>query len=485
MTPSGVPRQWMQRRELALLTDYYELTMVSGYLRHGLAERPAAFEYFFRTLPPHTGFVLSAGLEQFLDYLENLHFTPDDLEYLESLGSFDLPTLDYLANFKPDLEILAFPEGTPAFPHEPVLRVSGPLAHAQLVETFLLNCMNYQSLIATKTARICQAAQGEPVLEFGLRRAQGPDGGLAGSRAAYLGGCVGTSNVLAGRLFNIPVRGTHAHSWVMNFPDERRAFDAFADTFPEGCVLLVDTYDTLRSGVPNAIAAFAARPHIQPAIRIDSGDLAKLSKAAYRQFVQAGMPDVRIVGTNDLDEDLIADLKRQGAKINTWAVGTHLITSKDHPALDGVYKLVAAQTDGRWEPRIKLSGNPEKTTDPGLKRPIRCYDDDQHPLGDILISEEEPVPDSSAVEAIDRQYLHQKRILKNIARTENLLVPVARHGRRLQPSPPLESIRTRARRCLAEFPEEYLRLRNPEIYWLGLSPALAQIKQNLLARVSE
>lgn len=483
LKPEDIPASWAGRQGLALLTDFYELTMLSGYLRHGLADRRAVFEYFFRTLPPHTGFVLAAGLAQFLSYLENLRFSQGDLDYLHGLKVFNHETLDYLAAFQPDVEVQAFPEGTLVFPHEPILRVTGPLAQVQLVETFLLNALNYQSLVATKSARICLAAQGEPVMEFGLRRAQGPDGGLTGSRAAYIGGCTATSNVLAGRLFGIPVRGTHAHSWVMNFPDERQAFEAFADSFPQGCVLLVDTYDTLASGVPNAIEVFKSRPHIPPAIRIDSGDLARLSKAAHRMFSQAGLPNARIIGTNDLDEDLIADLKRQGAKINQWAVGTHLITSKDHPALDGVYKLVAVEKDGAWMPRIKLSGNPEKTTDPGLKRPVRCFDADHHPLGDIMIAEGESLPEGPVVTAVDRQYLHQERHLSGVAGVEDLLVTVATHGRRLQPAVGLEEIRSRAQKQIASLPEEYLRLRNPEIYWLGLSPELARIKGEVMAKV--
>ena len=481
MSVSSHSEFWLHRQGMALMTDFYQLTMLAGYLKHGLAERRVSFEYFFRTLPPNTGFVLTAGLEQFMDYLENFRFSPPDLEYLESLRVFDQATLDYLAKFQPALEILALPEGTPVFPHESIIRVTGPLGHAQLVETFLLNALNYQSLIATKTARICQAAQGDPVLEFGLRRAQGPDGGLTGSRAAYIGGAVATSNVLAGRFFNIPVRGTHAHSWVMSFPDEKTSFEAFANTFPRGCALLVDTYDTMRSGVPNAIEVFKTRPHIPPAIRIDSGDLAKLSKAAHGKFSEAGMPQVTIIGTNDLDEDLIADLKRQGAKINMWAVGTHLITSKDHPALDGVYKLVAIEKNGSWSPRIKLTGNPEKTTDPGLKRPLRCYNEKHQPLGDIIISEEEPLPQGPEILAVDRQYLHQKRTITGVAYVEDLLQPVIRPGENKPSRPALLEIRNYARQKLAEFPEEYLRLRNPEIYWLGLSPELARIKEKMLS----
>lgn len=482
---NDIAERWQQREGMALLTDFYELTMLSGYLKHGLAEQRVAFEYFFRTLPPHTGFVLSTGLESFLSYLEHLSFSGEDLAYLESLRSFDRPTLDYLAAFKPALEVSAVPEGTPVFPHEPVVRIVGPLPHAQLVETFLLNALNYQSLIATKTARICLAAQGDPVMEFGLRRAQGPDGGLSGSRAAYIGGALATSNVLAGRLFGIPVRGTHAHSWVMSFSGEKESFEAFADAFPQGCVLLVDTYHPLKSGVPNAIQVFKARPQLRPAIRLDSGDLAKLSKAAHRLFSQAGLPEVNIVGTNDLDEDLIADLKRQGAKINTWAVGTHLITSKDHPALDGVYKLVAIEKDGVWVPRLKLSGNPEKTTDPGLKRPLRCYNGDRQPLGDIMIADHEPMPQGPVLNSHDRRYLLQQRQLNQVAYVEELLQPVFTGGRPVGPAPPLAEIRAHAQTSLAAFPEEYLRLRNPEIYWLGLSATLARIKQDALQAVGD
>lgn len=485
MNPNNVINHWIRREGLALLTDFYELTMLSGYLKHGLAEQNVAFEYFFRTLPKHNGFVLTAGLEQFLNYLENLHFSQEDIAYLESLAVFNQETLDYLQTFRPNINVWAIPEGTPVFPHEPIIRLTGPLPHLQLVESFLLNALNYQSLIATKTARICLAAQGDPVLEFGLRRAQGPDGSLIGSRGAYIGGAIGTSNVLAGRIFQIPVRGTHAHSWVMSFDSEKKAFESFADTFPKGCVLLVDTYNTLHSGVPHAIEVFKARPHLSPAIRIDSGDLSKLSKAAHRQFAQANMPDVRIVGTNDLDEDLIADLKRQGAKINTWAVGTHLITSKDHPALDGVYKLVALEKNGTWIPRIKLSSNPEKATDPGLKRPIRCYNQDHQPLADILITDQESHAQGPDSIAIDRLFLHQQRKISNIASTEELLVPVYQNHKYLGIPPTLEQIRQHARQCLACFPEEYLRLRNPEIYWLGLSPELAKIKESVLRDLNE
>lgn len=475
---------WINRKDLALLTDFYQLTMLSGYIKHGLADKDVAFEYFFRTLPPHTAMVITAGLEQFIQYLTHLHFTTDDIQYLNRLDVFDNQTLDYLKNLKPALDVMAVPEGTPVFPHEPIIRITGPLAQAQLVETFLLNALNYQSLIATKTMRICQAAQGDPVLEFGLRRAQGPDGGLTGSRAAYIGGAIGTSNVLAGKLFDIPVRGTLGHSWVMSFDSELKAFESFADTFPKNCSLLVDTYNTLKSGVPNAIKVFKDNRHLKPSIRIDSGDLAKLSKAAYQQFKDAGMEEVNIIGTNDLDEDLIADLKRQGAKINLWAVGTHLITSKDHPALDGVYKMVAMNTQDSWQPRIKLSGNPEKATDPGLKQPYRLFNESNQPMADIIFADHEELPQAASFKAKDRLYLHLEKHLEGIKRIQPLMKCYMKKGQVTEELPSIHDIQTYSRTCLKQFPEEYLRLRNPEIYWLGLSPELAKIKENAINNFS-
>ncbi|HPK00614.1 MAG TPA: nicotinate phosphoribosyltransferase, partial [Candidatus Hydrogenedentes bacterium] len=359
---------WCQREGMALLTDLYELTMVAGFWKEQRANQRVCFEYFFRRLPPHAGFAVAAGLEPFLQYLENLHFSSDDLAYLRTLNLFDDAFLAYLRDFRPSLTVRAVPEGTLVFPYEPILQVEGSVLEAQFVETALLNTLNYQTLIATKAARICLAAEGEPVMEFGLRRAHGPDGGLSGSRAAYIGGCSSTSNLLAGKVYGIPVSGTHAHSWVMSFPSELEAFRAFARNYPDRCMLLVDTYDTLGSGVPNAITVFkelhAKGQMARPAIRLDSGDLAKLSKMAYRMMTEAGLKDPLIVASNDLDEDLIADLKRQGARINAWGVGTHLITSNDCPALSGVYKLVAVAQGEAWRPKIKISSNIEKATDP-------------------------------------------------------------------------------------------------------------------------
>ncbi|MHB8867835.1 MAG: nicotinate phosphoribosyltransferase [Thermoleophilia bacterium] len=492
---------WARREDLALLTDFYELTMMNGYWRTGRQKLTASFEYFFRELPAHTGFAIAAGLEQLLDLVENLHFTADDLSYLTSLDTFDSGFIDYLHTFRPTVSIDAVPEGTVVFPNEPLLRIEGPLAEAQLLETAVLNALNYPTLIATKMARIRLAAEDDRVLEFGLRRAQGPDGGLSGSRAAHIGGADATSNVLAGKLFDIPVSGTHAHSWVMSFEDELTAFRAYADIYPDNCVLLVDTYDTLTSGLPNALRAFEElrerRPRVRAAIRLDSGDLARLSKAAYALFTEAGFDDPLIVASNELDEDLMADLKRQGARINAWGVGTHLITSSSWPALGGVYKLTAAHEEsarpgpgaahddpsresGTWEPRIKLSSNPAKMTDPGRKRVVRYRDARGHPVGDVLYCADEEPRNGPQIPYVGRGDLSFQVGLEEVAGAEDLLRPVVREGRRISSSPPLSEVRRRAADQVASLPEELRRLRNPEIYHVGLSPRLAELKADLI-----
>lgn len=488
--PPDVSQRWAERENLALLTDYYQLTMMSGYWRTGRKDLIACFDYTFRELPPHNGFAIAAGLEQWLDLLERLRFTTSDLDYLSSLGAFDDGFLDYLRDFRPRCSIDAVPEGTVVFPHEPVVQIEGPLIEAQLLETALLNSLNYPTLIATKAARIRLACGNDHLVEFGLRRAQGPDGALSGSRAAYIGGANSTSNALAGKVFGIPVQGTHAHSWMMSFDSELEAFRAYAECTKDP-VLLVDTYDTLSSGLPNAVQVFkelrAAGRVVRPGVRLDSGDLARLSKAARRMFKEAGFDDPRIVASNELDEDLIADLKRQGAPINTWGVGTHLITSSDHPALGGVYKLVAVRkSDGEWEPRIKMSSNPAKMTDPGRKRLIRYYDGDGRPLADLIRLADEPAdvidPGQPAkpVPFAERHDLSFLRAVWDATRCESLLQPVMRDGERVGPSPSLEDIRTRACGQVAALPEELRRLRNPEIYEVGLSPRLAAEKIRLV-----
>ena len=369
----------MSAQNLTLLTDLYELTMMQGYFETQENET-VVFDVFFRENPNKSGYSVMAGLEQVIEYIKNLNFSYEDVDYLRKLGIFSEDFLQYLSGFHFSGDIYAIPEGTVVFPKEPLLKVIAPIMEAQLVETAILNIINHQCLIATKTSRVVYAAEGDGIMEFGLRRAQGPDAGLYGARAAMIGGCVGTSNVLAGKLFNVPVMGTHAHSWIMSFPDEYTAFKEYAKLYPNACTLLVDTYDTLKSGVPNAIRVFREMRDagIKPksyGIRLDSGDLAYLSKKARKMLDEAGFEDAVIAASNDLDEILIHDLKMQDAAITSWGVGTNLITSKDCPSFGGVYKLAAIQNaDGEFVPKIKLSENTEKITNPGNKTIYRVYD---------------------------------------------------------------------------------------------------------------
>lgn len=476
---------WFARQGLALLTDFYELTMMAGYWKEGRIEQQACFNYFFRSLPPHAGFGVAAGLGPFLEYLENLRFTDDDIAYLASLNLFEAEFLAFLRGFRPACEVSAVPEGTLVFPFEPVLQVDGTIFETQLIETALLNFMNYQTLIATKAARICLAANGEPVIEFGLRRAHGPDGGVSGSRAAYIGGCTATSNVLAGKVYGIPVTGTHAHSWVMSYPNELDAFRAFTRLYPDRCVLLVDTYDTVKSGVPNAIRAFQEMRDrgvpVRPAIRLDSGDLSKLSKIAHRMIREAGFENPLIVASNDLEEDIIADLKRQGAKINAWGVGTHLITSFECPSLNGVYKLVAVRENGNWTPRMKISSNLDKATDPARKELVRYYNAAGAPVGDLICRAGEPRAEDGIIAGRHRvRPHHEAHLPEPAARAEALLQPVFKGGRRIGETPDIQATRARAQEQIGALPEEFKRLRNPEIYHVLLSPEIGAMKDAML-----
>ncbi len=469
---------------MALLTDWYELTMMGGYFATGISQMRVCFEYFFRKLPPHNGYAVLAGLEAFLEYYENLHFTSDDIAWLRQTGVLPDQFLDSLVGFKPSCDVWAIPEGTAVFPHEPLLRIEGQLGEAQLLESFLLNALNYPTLVATKAARICQVAEGDPVIEFGLRRAQGPDGALIGSRAAYIGGSAATSNTLAAQAFGFPVAGTMAHSWIMAFPSELEAFRAYVKVYPDKPILLVDTYDTLGSGVPNAILVFremreAGNPQ-RVAIRLDSGDLARLSKAAWKLITEAGFDNPLIVASNDLDEDLIADLKRQGAKINSWGVGTNLITSSNAPSLSGVYKLVAIYNRESWQPRLKFTSNPTKMTDPGPRRVVRYFNEKGNPVGDLLLLNGEAAVPGKDVVAVDRQNPSRSVNLKGAVRFEELALKYVEQGRRLIPPTPLSEIRARAREQVAALPEEIKRLRDPEIYPAALSPKLAKLKEELV-----
>lgn len=488
MTPSR--HSLLAHIDIALLTDYYQLTMMGGYLASGHAEQQAVFDLFFRRVPESGGFCVAAGLEQALEYIESLRFTPEDIDYLRSLEAFDAPFLDYLRNFRFQGDVYALEEGTIVFPGEPIMRVSGRMPEAQLLESALLNIVNFQTLIATKAARVCYAAGDDAhVLEFGLRRAQGVDGAMSASRAAHIGGCEATSNVLAGRMYGIPVRGTQAHSWVMSFESELESFRAYARAYPHDTALLVDTYDTLASGVPNAIVVgheLAAQGLRLNAIRIDSGDLAFLSKEARRMLDEAGLPDVRIVASSDLDEHIIHDLKAQGARIDVWGVGTRLVTSYSAPALGGVYKLVAAtDASGKMLPRVKVSSNPEKTTTPGVKQLWRTYDSHGLFAGDIIALDDENLLDGrSAIRTRHPTYLYVRRSVSRTAGIEPLLIPVIKAGRRVYDAPPLTRVRERALTQLRSLRQEHKRFINADIYWVGLSVRLSDMRARLIEEVS-
>lgn len=471
-------------RNLALLTDLYQITMLAGYHACGKIEQQSCFELFFRKLPFKGGFGVAAGLETALDYLTSLRFGESEIAYLRGLGLFRESFLEWLAGFRFRGDVDALAEGELVFAGEPLLRVRGNLPEAQLVESALLNILNFQTLIATKSARIFIAGSGAPVLEFGMRRAQGVDGAISASRAAYIGGCVGTSNTLAGQAFDIPVQGTHAHSWVMSFASELEAFRAYADLYPDRANLLVDTYDTLESGVPNAIKVgleLKARGHELKGIRLDSGDLAHLSKRARAMLDEAGLTSTKIVASNDLDETLIADLLEQGARIDIWGVGTNLVTSQDQPALGGVYKLVAAQgAGGKMEARIKISSNPEKITVPGVKQIWRAYGEDGSMLGDCLALEDEPDP-SGELETLHPHYVGTRSRLR-AARWRPMLQPVMRGG---QECPGVRRDLSRIRASFLEnlktLPVECQRRVNPQVYWVGLSQELWDLRTRLLA----
>ncbi len=474
------------RPSLALLTDLYQLTMAFGYFKTGAARKDASFSLTFRRHPFGGGFTVACGLEQAIQYLEALRFELADLDYLATLtGNDDQPLFDdqfleYLRRFTFRCDVHAVPEGTVVFPHEPLVRVTGPLLEAQLVETALLTIINFQTLIATKAARICAAAEGEPVLEFGLRRAQGIDGGLAASRAAHVGGCAATSNVLAGRLFGIPVRGTHAHSWVMAFGDELEAFVAYAAAMPANCVFLVDTYDTL-AGVRHACEvgrALRERGHRLAGVRLDSGDLAYLSVEARHLLDAEGFPDAAVVASNDLDEHLIADLKRQGAAIAVWGVGTKLVTGHDQPALGGVYKLNALrEPGGRWEPRVKLSEQAVKTSNPGLLQ-VRRYSDAHGAVADAIYDELVPLEsEPTIVDPVDP--LRRRRLAPGLT-SRDLLVPIFRGGERIYEPPGLAAIREHTRAELAGFHAGIKRFSNPHTYPVGLEASLFELKSHLV-----
>lgn len=482
----------MRAMNLTLLTDLYELTMMQGYFKNP-TDQIVVFDAFYRRNPCDGGYAIAAGLEQVIEYIRNLHFTSDDIDYLRDLGIFEEDFLDYLRGFHFSGDIYAIPEGTVVFPREPLLKVIAPMMEAQLVETAILNIINHQSLIATKASRVVYAAKGDGIMEFGLRRAQGPDAGLYGARAAVIAGCVGTSNVLTGQMFHVPVKGTHAHSWIMSFPDEYTAFKTYAQLYPKACILLVDTYDVLKSGVPNAIRVFqemrdAGVEMKGYGIRIDSGDLAYLSKEAYKMLAEAGFEDAVISASSDLDEYLIDSLKAQGAKINSWGVGTNLITSKDCPAFGGVYKLAAVKNsaDEDFIPKIKLSENSEKVTNPGNKQIYRIYDKASGKIrADLICLDGETFDESQDMIIFDPLETWKKtKIHGGTYSLRQLLVPVFQKGQCVYTSPSVMELQEICRQEKETLWEETKRLVNPHDVYVDLSDKLYKMKAELLEEMS-
>lgn len=482
----------MRAMNLTLLTDLYQLTMMQGYFKNP-TDQVVVFDMFYRKNPCSGGYAIAAGLDQVIDYIKGLHFSYEDIEYLKSLNIFDTDFLEYLRSFHFTGDIFAIPEGTVVFPREPLLKVIAPIMEAQLIETAILNIINHQSLIATKASRVVHAARGDGIMEFGLRRAQGPDAGIYGARAAMIAGCVGTSNVLAGAMFDVPISGTHAHSWIMSFPDEYTAFKTYANMYPDACILLVDTYDTLKSGVPNAIRVFQelrARG-IKPkkyGVRLDSGDLAYLSKKVYGMLAAAGFEDAVISASSDLDEYLIDSLKAQGAKINSWGVGTNLITAKDNPAFGGVYKLAAIKekSDDTYVPKIKLSENTEKITNPGNKTIYRIYDKETGKIrADLICLADEIFDENQDMIIFDPIETWKKtKIHGGTYRLRELLQPVFLKGQCVYQSPSVMAIRDYCTKEKETLWDETLRLVNPHEVYVDLSDKLYKIKSDLLEKMA-
>ena len=471
---------------LTLLTDFYELTMMQGYFKSKMNEK-VIFDLFYRVNPSGNGYAIAAGLAQIIDYIENLNFSEEDIEYLRGLEIFDEDFLSYIGDFKFSGDIYAIPEGTVVFPMEPLVKVIAPVMEAQLVETALLNIINHQSLIATQASRVCYAAKGDVVMEFGLRRAQGPDAGTLGARAAVIGGCAGTSNVLCAKKYGVPALGTHAHSWIMSFNDEYSAFKTYASMYPKNATLLVDTYDTLKSGVPNAIKVFSelrqeGRMPEKYGIRLDSGDLAYLSKRARKMLDDAGFEDALICASSDLDEYLIDSLKTQGAAIDTWGVGTNLITSKDCPAFGGVYKLAAIEKNGEYIPKIKLSENEWKITNPGNKTVFRIYEKETGKLkADVIALVGEQFDEDKELLIFDPINTWKKTLLKpGTYKVRELLVPVFLDGECTYKSPSVMEIRQVCKNELDTVWDESKRLVNPHRVHVDLSKKLWDLKHELL-----
>ncbi len=475
----------MDGNRYQLLCDFYELTMGNGYLARGMDRRITYFDVFFRKVPDGGGYAVAAGLQQVIDYIRTLHFDEEDIVFLRGKGTFSSEFLEYLAHFRFHGDVWAVPEGTPVFPNEPILTVRAPAIEAQLLETYVLLTINHQSLIATKSARIVRAAQGRPVTEFGSRRAQGPDAAVLGARAAYIAGCTGTACLLADQRYGVPAGGTMAHSWVQMFDSEYEAFLAYCQQYPHGATLLVDTYNVLKSGVPNAIRAFqevlVPQGITQCAIRLDSGDLTYLSRRARRMLDEAGLTDCKIVASNALDEFLITDLIAQGARIDSFGVGERLITSRSEPVFGCVYKLAAIEDEaGTIVPKIKISENAAKVTNPHFKKVYRLYDNvSGNAMADQLCVFDETIDDSQELEIFDPEFTWKRKTIENFTAKE-LLVPIFRAGELVYQEPTLAEVRAHCADQLDRLWDEVKRFENPHEYYVDLSPKLWGIKQRLL-----
>ena len=476
-------------RNLTMLVDFYELTMANGYLDNNVQDKIAYFDMFFRRIPDGGGYCIMAGVQQLIEYLSNLEFSSDDISYLKSKDVFSENFIDYLKNFKFCCDVWAIPEGYPVFPGEPLVIVKGPVMQAQFVETMILLTINHQTLIATKASRICRAAKGKPVLEFGSRRAQGYDGAIYGARAAVIGGCVGTACTIADEMFGIPALGTMAHSWVQLFDTEYDAFKAWTKTYPDNCVLLVDTYNVLHSGVLNAIRVFnevlkpmGKRPI---GIRIDSGDITYLTKKVRKILDEAGYADVKITVSNSLDEYIIRGVLDNGAQIDSFGVGERLITARSEPVFGGVYKLVAVENDGEIVPKIKISENAEKITNPAFKKLYRIFDKTSHKaIADLITLHDEEIDESSPLEIFNPVYTWKKKNLKNYY-VKDLMAKIFENGQPIYESPSVMEIRALCAKEVSKLWCEVLRLENPHAYYVDLSPDLWNLKQGLLHHYSE
>ena len=477
------------QRNLTMLVDFYELTMANGYLDNNVGDKTAYFDMFFRRVPDGGGYCIMAGVQQLVEYMSNLKFSEDDIEYLSKKNVFSKEFLDYLKNFNFTCDVWAVPEGNPVFPNEPLVVVKGPVIQAQFVETMILLTINHQTLIATKANRICRAAEGMPVMEFGSRRAQGYDGAIYGARAAIIGGCSSSACTIAEEMFGIPAAGTMAHSWVQLFPTEYESFAAWAKTYPDNCTLLIDTYNVLKSGLPNAIRVFdnILKPQgFRPkGIRIDSGDITYLTKKCRELLDKAGYEDCKIVISNSLDEYIIRDVLSQGAKVDAFGVGERLITAKSEPVFGGVYKLVAIEDNGELIPKIKISENEEKITNPGFKKIYRIFEKKTNKaLADLITLQDETIDQTKPLEIFNSIYTWKKKKLKDYY-VKDLLVKIFDKGVAIYESPSVMEIKEYAKQESEKLWPEVLRFENPHTFYVDLSTKLWKLKQSLLHQYSD